>query len=102
MNTEEALELLKQHGITDSLQTLRRWLREGRIKAERGENRKVGYIIDEDDLMLFIERNAVTDKDKLIDKLTEELRQKDDELKVMKEREQRIQELIDELIKFKL
>lgn len=33
LNTEEALKILKDCYITDSVQTLRKWIREGKIIA---------------------------------------------------------------------
>lgn len=55
MNVKQALEILKSNGITDSEQTLRRWLREGKIAATRSKNRKLGYEINEDDFQRFID-----------------------------------------------
>lgn len=49
MNTDQAFDLLKDAGVTESssIQTVRRWLREGKIKYEGGnKNRKAGYIMD--------------------------------------------------------
>jgi|SRR5699024_2470275 len=66
MNTEEAFNQLKSADITNSIQTLRRWLREGTIKAERSENRKVGFNIDEKDLQRFINERTGRGKDEEI------------------------------------
>ncbi|MFI8495887.1 hypothetical protein ACIGC1_23805 [Peribacillus butanolivorans] len=52
MNTDQAFDLLKDAGVTESIsiQTVRRWMREGKIKYEGGnKNRKTGYIIDDTD-----------------------------------------------------
>ena len=49
MNTDQAFDLLQDAGVTESIniQTVRRWLREGKIKYEGGNgNRKTGYILD--------------------------------------------------------
>ncbi|UWE05312.1 hypothetical protein [Laceyella sacchari] len=51
----EALERLKAAGITDSIQVLRRWVREELIKAKKSANKKEGYRIDVEDLERFIE-----------------------------------------------
>jgi hypothetical protein len=51
-----AFEILKQYYITDSKQMVARWLREGRIKGFRTENRKEGWTIYEEDLYDFIDR----------------------------------------------
>lgn len=55
LNTEEALKILKDCYITDSVQTLRKWIREGKIIAEGSPYRQEGYTIKEDDLKAFIE-----------------------------------------------
>ena len=44
MTTEEALLLLKLDNITTSPQMLRRWIRQGKIKATM-KTRKEGYVI---------------------------------------------------------
>ncbi|MBT2617102.1 MULTISPECIES: hypothetical protein [unclassified Bacillus (in: firmicutes)] len=52
MNTDQAFDLLKDAGVTESssIQTVRRWLREGKIKYEGGNgNRKTGYLMDDAD-----------------------------------------------------
>ncbi|MCM3768384.1 hypothetical protein [Neobacillus niacini] len=54
-NTEEALKILKDCYITDSVQSLRKWIREGKIVAEGTPYRQEGYTIKEDDLKAFIE-----------------------------------------------
>ncbi|MED0758853.1 hypothetical protein P4S93_13945 [Aneurinibacillus thermoaerophilus] len=74
MNTYEALDRLKQAGITDSIQTLRRWLRDGTIKAQRSENRKAGFEVDAEDLKRFINERTGADKDERIRQLEEEIR----------------------------
>jgi len=51
----QALEILKKYNITDSEQMIRRWLREGRIKGQRSENRKEGWQIPSVELNRFIE-----------------------------------------------
>ncbi|MCQ6268838.1 hypothetical protein M1K46_25090 [Fictibacillus sp. WQ 8-8] len=53
-NVHEALKILSEHRITDSIQMVTRYIREGRIKAETIQNRKDGYRIHEDDLYDFI------------------------------------------------
>ncbi|APH04173.1 helix-turn-helix domain-containing protein [Bacillus weihaiensis] len=55
LNTEEALKILKDCYITDSVQTLRKWIREGRIIAAGTPYKQEGYIIKEEDLKAFIE-----------------------------------------------
>ncbi len=57
LNVNEALDRLKQHGITDSEQMIRRWLREGRIQGQRSKNRKEGWRIPAEELNRFIEKN---------------------------------------------
>lgn len=54
MNTEEALLLLKLDNITTSPQMLRRWIRQGKIKATM-TTRKEGYIIDKESFYNFLD-----------------------------------------------
>jgi len=55
LTVDEALDKLKQHGITDSGQMVRRWLREGKLKGTRSEYRKEGWRIPTQELDRFIE-----------------------------------------------
>lgn len=55
LNSEEALKILKDCYITDSVQTLRKWIREGRIIAAGSPYKQEGYSIKEEDLKAFIE-----------------------------------------------
>ncbi|MEC1757396.1 DnaJ domain-containing protein [Schinkia azotoformans] len=73
MDTQQAFEKLKQAGITDSIQTVRRWLRNGTIKASRTDNRKAGFLIDEQDLQRFINDRTGADKDEQIKKLKQHI-----------------------------
>jgi len=54
-NVHQALKILQEYYITDSIQMVTRWIREGKIKAERSANRKEGWRIYHDDLFEFIE-----------------------------------------------
>ena len=54
-NTEEVLKILKDCYITDSVQTLRKWIREGKIIAIGSPFKQEGYTIKEEDLKSFIE-----------------------------------------------
>jgi len=54
LNAHEALKILKSHYITDNIQMVSRYIREGRLYAERA-SRKDGYKIKESDLYRFIE-----------------------------------------------
>lgn len=53
MNLQEALAILKEKQITDSIQMLRRWIRQGKIEASM-VSKKEGYIIEENSLNDFI------------------------------------------------
>ncbi|MDQ7860949.1 hypothetical protein RCO48_07755 [Peribacillus frigoritolerans] len=46
MNTDQAFDLLKDAGVTESssIQTVRRWLREGKIKYEGGNGNRKNWI----------------------------------------------------------
>lgn len=54
LNVHEALKILNDHYVTDSIKMVTRWIREGKIPAERTENRKEGWRIEEGDLFDFI------------------------------------------------
>ncbi|MBS4171812.1 helix-turn-helix domain-containing protein [Bacillus sp. FJAT-49736] len=54
-NVHEVLAILQKYYITDSQQMVTRWIREGKIRAVRTDNRKDGYRVAEDDLFDFIE-----------------------------------------------
>lgn len=55
MLVSEAFKILSSFGITSNIESLRRWIRLGELKAVKTSNRKE-YIIDENDLNLFIEK----------------------------------------------
>lgn len=54
-NVHEVLAILQKYYITDSVQMVTRWIRDGKLYGIRGENRKEGYKVAEDDLYEFIE-----------------------------------------------
>ena len=60
VNTDQAFDLLKDAGVTESIniQTVRRWLRKGKIKCGRNEKRKTGYIIDDTDQAFELLKDA--------------------------------------------
>ena len=70
MNTDQAFDLLKEAGITNSPETFRRWLREGKIKA-------TGFTIDDQALKLFINEHTYPDKDEIIRQLKLKIKAKD-------------------------
>ena len=51
---ETAFELLKSYKITSHKESIRRWLREGKIKGVPPTSRKEGWMIKEEDLFTFI------------------------------------------------
>ena len=53
-NVNEALTQLQKFGITDSVQVIRRWLREGTLQGERSTDRKAGWRIHPGELARFI------------------------------------------------
>jgi hypothetical protein len=55
MNIQEALDKLEKKSITTSKQMLRRWIRQGKIKATLLSKKK-GYIVDSESLDQFIEQ----------------------------------------------
>lgn len=54
LTVKEALEILEEAGITRNRESLRNWIRQGKIKAHLF-SRKEGYRIDTDDLLSFME-----------------------------------------------
>lgn len=54
-SVEQVLELLKQENITNSVQMLRRWLRDGKIDGAIQKSRKSGWEIPIEGLNNFIE-----------------------------------------------
>lgn len=84
LTVNEALEYLKKAGITDSRQVVRKWIRDGELKAippEKGR-RKDGYRIPHDELERFIaQRNPLYSEVKKLRKEVEELREKIKKLK---------------------
>jgi|GEM_PF-6521513 len=56
LTTEQVLERLKQEGITENIQMVRRWIRNGELPAQAPSKRKDGYLVDEADLSAFIEK----------------------------------------------
>ncbi len=63
MNTKQALKYLKLEGITNSDQVLRRWIRQGKIKAKL-PSRATGYDIDEESLFAFIKEKQTNVEDR--------------------------------------
>ncbi|MBO1097660.1 hypothetical protein FQS90_14175 [Enterococcus casseliflavus] len=55
MDISQALEILEREGITNSVQMVRRWIRQGKIKAKL-PSKKNGYDIDPHSLEKFIEQ----------------------------------------------
>ena len=74
-NLEEALKILMDCYLTDSIQTLRKWIREGKIKGTVTSYRQGGYKIMETDLISFIEeeRPGLLDLVRVYKKTVEEL-----------------------------
>jgi hypothetical protein len=54
-DVESALEVLKKYSITESKQMVTRWIRKGKLRGYRSENRKEGYKIPEEELYRFID-----------------------------------------------
>ncbi|MDV7763998.1 MULTISPECIES: DNA-binding protein [Peribacillus] len=54
-NVHQAIKILQEYYITDSIQMVTRWIRDGKIRAERSDNRKEGWKIHHVDLFDFID-----------------------------------------------
>lgn len=55
-NIHQALRIMMEYHLTDSVQVLSRWLREGKIHGERSANRKEGWLIRKEDLYDYIDK----------------------------------------------
>lgn len=86
LTVPEVLERLKEAGITDSIQTVRRWIRTGELKGEmpegeirKGKKRSEGYHVRHEDLQAFIqkkkEENWLYPEVKRLEKEVEQLKQ---------------------------
>jgi predicted nuclease with TOPRIM domain len=87
LTVREALQHLKTAGITESEQIVRRWIREGVLKAIPPEKNRLkdGYRIPIDELERFIaQRNPLYPEVKKLRKEVEELRE---EIKKLKKEE---------------
>jgi FtsZ-binding cell division protein ZapB len=51
---EEAFERLKQYGITENIEVVRRWLRQGKLRGIKPEKRRDGWRIPKENLDAFI------------------------------------------------
>jgi hypothetical protein len=70
LNTDQAFQLLQEAGITDSVSTFRKWLREGKIKA-------TGFNVDEQTLYKFIQEYKNPNKDEIITQLKAKIKAKE-------------------------
>lgn len=62
---QTAFDLLKTYKLTTHVETVRRWLREGKIKAIPPKSRKEGWLIEERDLLAFIRARMPDDIQKV-------------------------------------
>lgn len=58
---QTAFDLLKTYKLTTHIETVRRWLREGNIKGIPPKSRKEGWMIQERDLLAFIQSRMPDD-----------------------------------------
>lgn len=56
LTTEQVLKRLSEEGITENIQMVRRWIRQGDLPAKAPAKRKDGYLVAESDLAAFIEK----------------------------------------------
>lgn len=54
LKVKEAFEILKEEGITSHIESVRRWIRTGELKAFKSSSKK-GYNIKKEELQRFIE-----------------------------------------------
>ncbi|MDQ0199469.1 J domain-containing protein [Neobacillus ginsengisoli] len=64
LNVKEVTEQLKSEGITDSENTVIRWILEGKIKAKRTKHLNIDYLITPSDLAVFILEKKIEEKSK--------------------------------------
>jgi len=69
VNTDQAFGLLIDAGLTESngIETVRRWLREGKIKYEGNGSRKAGYILQDTDQAFELLKDAGVSRSNSID-----------------------------------
>ncbi|QQE77765.1 helix-turn-helix domain-containing protein [Alicyclobacillus sp. SO9] len=91
--TQQALEILQEHGITSSRQQVTKWIRQGKLNAIPFEKNKpqIGYRIEEKELDKFIEDRRTTRFDmyeriRLLEEENDTLRQQLAELTKPKKR----------------
>lgn len=67
---EEIFEMLQSYGLTKNIQVVRRWIRQGKIKAYfiEEKNRKLGQQVKEEDWHAFLKDNAPGILDLLLEK----------------------------------
>lgn len=54
LKVKEAFEILKKEGVTSHIESVRRWIRTGELKAFKSSSKK-GYNIKEEELQRFID-----------------------------------------------
>lgn len=59
LKVKEAFEILKEEGITSHIESVRRWIRTGELKAFKSSSKK-GYNIKKEDLQSFIDMKKTT------------------------------------------
>jgi hypothetical protein len=87
VNTDQAFDMLKEAGVSESIsiQTVRRWLREGKIKYEGGNrSRKTGNIND-DTASKLLNNRTNQDKDEIIRQLKLKIKAKDEHIEGIEE-----------------
>ncbi|MGG3891720.1 hypothetical protein [Metabacillus fastidiosus] len=88
MNTDEAFHMLRESGVTEaeSIQIVRQWLREGKIKYEGGKGvKKAKYPISHTGLQLLDEYRKEENKTEIIKQLKIEIKLKDDQIEGIEE-----------------
>lgn len=55
-SVRDAFEILKENKITSNIESVRRWLRQGKIKGIAPKSRKEGWQIPENELQIFMKK----------------------------------------------
>lgn len=98
LTTEQVLKRLSEEGITENIQMVRRWIRQGDLPAKAPAKRKDGYLVAESDLAAFIEKKRKKPKrdsveyEAEIQKLKEELERSHAENTQLREELERAEE----------
>lgn len=94
LTTDQVLMRLTEEGITENIQVVRRWIRNGELPATAPVKRKDGYLVSEVDLAAFIEQKRKKQK-RTTDEYEVEIQQLREALKQSQEENIRLRNELD-------